>query len=140
MTPPLAGYTSLLRAPPRGIPGYSLLSGGRLLAGDRHCALICIPPARHRIFCLSAFRYPLAHDTTGHWHQVSLALFPNAGIPTASPAESFRLSERFSSRLCTEIQDDPEELVTIFTIQFSRYMADGTCGVPFQSSYGIKDQ
>ena len=48
--------TSLLRAPPHGIPGYSLLSGGRLLAGDRHCALICIPPARHRIFCPSAFR------------------------------------------------------------------------------------
>ena len=115
--------TSLLRAPPRGIPGYSLLSGGRLLAGDRHCALVCIPPARHRIFCPSAFRYPLAHDTTGHWHRVSPALFPNAGIPTASPAESFRLSERFSSRLCTEIQDEPEELVTLSNIQFSRFMA-----------------
>jgi hypothetical protein len=57
--------TSLLRAPPRGIPGYSLLSGGRLLAGDRHCALICVPPARHRILCLSAFRYMLTRIPQG---------------------------------------------------------------------------
>lgn len=97
----------LLRAPLRDIPGYSLLSGGRLLTGGRHCALICIPPARHCIICLSAFRSLLAHGTTGHWHRVSPMLFPNAGVPTAPTVESFRLSERFSSRLCTELQKRP---------------------------------
>ena len=38
-------------------------------------------------------------------------LFPNAGVPTAPTAESRRLSERFSSRLCTELQNGLEELV-----------------------------
>ena len=57
--------------------------------------------------CLSAFRSLLAHGTTGHWHRVSPMLFPNAGVPTAPTVESFRLSERFSSRLCTELQKRP---------------------------------
>ena len=56
---------ALLRAPPRGIPGYSLLSGGRQLTGDKGCALVCVPPARHCIFCLSAFRRPLARVPQG---------------------------------------------------------------------------
>ena len=56
---------ALLRAPPRGIPGYSLLSGGRQLTGDRDCALVCVPPAQHCIFCLSAFRRPLARVPQG---------------------------------------------------------------------------
>lgn len=47
---------TLLQAPPCGIPGYSLLSGGRLFAGDRSCALVRVPPAQHCIFCFSTFR------------------------------------------------------------------------------------
>ena len=46
----------LLQAPPCGIPGYSLLSGGRLFTGGRNCALVRVPPAQHCIFCLSTFR------------------------------------------------------------------------------------
>ena len=72
---------SLLRAPPRGIPGYSLLSGGRQLTGDRSCALVCVPPAQHCIFCLSAFRRPLARVPQG----------THAGYPRPfSPMRAFR--------------------------------------------------
>ena len=49
-SPPRRDIT-LLRAPPRGIPGYSLFSGGRLFAGDRDCALARVPSALHCIFC-----------------------------------------------------------------------------------------
>ena len=72
---------ALLRAPPRGIPGYSLLSGGRLLTGDRVCALVRVPPAQHCIFCLSAFRCPLARVSQG----------THAGYPRPfSPMRAFR--------------------------------------------------
>lgn len=49
-SPPRRDIT-LLRVPPRGIPGYSLFSGGRLFAGDRDCALARVPSALHCIFC-----------------------------------------------------------------------------------------
>lgn len=48
---------------------------------------------------------------TGHWRRVSPALFPNADVPTVPTAESRRLSERFSSRLCTELQNGLEGLI-----------------------------
>ena len=56
---------ALLRAPPRGITGHSLLPGGRLLTGGRDCALVRVPPARHCIFCLSAFLLPIARGVKG---------------------------------------------------------------------------
>ena len=100
--------TSLLRAPPRGIPGYSLLSGGRLLAGDRHCALICVPPARHRILCLSAFRYMLTHipqgTGTGYPRRFSpMQAFRQLPLPKASASQSgfhpaYALRSRMSRR------------------------------------------
>ena len=72
---------ALLRAPPRGITGYSLLSGGRQLTGGRDCALVRVPPARHCIFCLSAFRRPLARVSQG----------THAGYPLRfSPMRTFR--------------------------------------------------
>ena len=79
----LVNPTALLRAPPRGIPGYSLLSGGRLLTGDRRCALICFPPARLCIYCLSAFPRPVARAGKG-----TDAEYP----PRFSPMRAFRPS------------------------------------------------
>lgn len=55
---------------------------------------------------------PVHTGSAGHSHRVSPMPFPNASVPAASPAESRRLSERFSSRLCTELQNGLEELVT----------------------------
>ena len=57
--------TTLLRIPLRGISGYSLLSGGRLLTGDRGCALVRVPPAQLCIFCLPTFRRPLTRVPQG---------------------------------------------------------------------------
>ena len=71
----------LLQAPPCGIPGYSLLSGGRLFAGDRSRALVRVPPAQHCIFCLSTFRCRFAPVSQG----------TGAGYPRRfSPMRAFR--------------------------------------------------
>lgn len=72
----------------------------------------CIPPARQRIFCHFGIPEHSHVCSTGHCPWVSSWFFPNAGIPTAPPAESFRLSERLTSRLCTEFQDSPEGFVS----------------------------
>ena len=57
--------STLLQAPPCGIPGYSLLSGGRLFACGGSFALVRVLPARHCIFCLLAFRGRLAPAPQG---------------------------------------------------------------------------
>ena len=80
--PSIGSPTALLRAPPRGMLGYSLLSGGRLFPGDRCFALVCIPPAQHRIFRLPTFRPTLARGPQG----------TGVGYPRRfSPMRTFRL-------------------------------------------------
>ena len=124
---------ALLRAPPRGIPGYSLLSGGRLLTGDRVCALVRVPPAQHCIFCLSAFRCPLARVSQGTHAGYPRPFSPMRAFRQLPLRESRRLSERFSSRLCTELQNSPEELVFCSAVKMLPGLSPGA-GLPATDS------
>ena len=79
---------------------------------------------------------PARAGFTGHSRRVSPSLFPNADVPAPSNTESRRLSERFSSRLCTELQNGLEELViTFLSFQGARAFRpsrEGTEALPSQ--------
>ena len=56
-------------------------------------------------------------NPTGHSLRISPELFPNADVPSAPHSENLRLSERFSSRLYTELQNGLEELVAFYLLE-----------------------
>ena len=84
------------------------------MTGDKSCALACVPPAQHCIFCLSAFCCPLTRVSQGTDSGYPQSFSPMRAFRTAPTAESRRLSELFSSRLCTELQNGLEELVICY--------------------------
>lgn len=104
------------------------------MTGDRGCALVCVPPARHCIFCLSAFCHPLTRvpQGTGSGYPRGFSLmraFRQLPLPKADASQNgFHPAYALSCKMAWRN--------SLFAMRLSR-CAGGACGL-LRSASGLR--